>query len=113
MMENIESIKDSMEFDGRVLDSTMPVIAIFCAQWCEDSEALAPQLSCMADQYRDRIAFYKIDIDEATDLEEQYGIQVTPTVVLFEDGQVRQTWINDQDAKNYIQVLEKLVGAHA
>jgi thioredoxin-like negative regulator of GroEL len=112
-MENIEQIKDSAEFDGRVLDSTMPVIAIFYAQWCEDSEALAPELSRMANQYRDRITFYKIDIDEATDLEEQYGIAVTPTVVLFEDGQVRQTWMNDKDPKNYLQTLDKIVGAHA
>ena len=106
MFETIESIHNSREFQRTVLQSDRPVLAIFYTDWCEDSYKLQSVLSELLKDYGDRVRVVKADTDKAPDLEQLYQIKVTPTVLLFEHGEITRRWNNDLELGDYRQVLE-------
>lgn len=113
MMDNIPTIRNRSEFQKRVLDSDLPVVATFYAQWCEDSAQLSGQLEQMADEYGDRMKFVKVDIDQSGDLEQIFKIYVTPTVLLIESGEITQRWENDQESRDYRGAFDATLSRHA
>ncbi len=77
----------SEEFEQKVLHSDKPVIVDFFADWCGPCKMLSPVLEALASKNND-IDFYKINVDENTDLAEKYSVSSIPNVLIFKNGQV-------------------------
>ena len=73
-------------FQKAVLDSPIPVIVDFWANWCGPCRMLAPILEEIAAERSD-VLIAKVDVDENTGLATRYGISSIPTLILFKDGQ--------------------------
>ena len=78
----------SASFEAEVLRSSEPVLVDFWATWCPPCRMIAPAISALADAYAGRAKVAKIDVDEAPDLAEKFGIQSIPTLLVFKNGQV-------------------------
>jgi thioredoxin 1 len=74
------------DFEQRVLNSKLPVIVDFTADWCPPCRALAPLYARLSDSYQDQLSFAKLDGDQNTLVPAQLGIQAFPTLVLFAEG---------------------------
>lgn len=74
-------------FEADVLQSTVPVLAVFSAAWCGPCRAIAPLLEQVA-QERDDIKIYKIDVDESRDTAVKHNVRGVPTLLLFKAGEV-------------------------
>ena len=77
---------NSKEFNEKVLNSKKPVLVDFFASWCGPCKMIAPLIEKMAEEKKDKIDVYKLDIDQASDLAAQYGVQSIPTLVIFKGG---------------------------
>lgn len=86
-----------------------PVAAVFHAEWCPYCRRFMPTFAKLAEEYGDPIRFVSIDVDDAPDLEEAYDIGKIPTVLLLEDGEILERWVNEQDAETYRGRLESAV----
>ena len=86
MKEVIVSVNN---FDGEVLNASGKVLVDFWATWCGPCQMLAPTVSAIADKYDGKVKVCKVDIDENIALAEKYNIEVIPTLVLFENGEVK------------------------
>lgn len=75
-------------FDAEVLHSSLPVVVDFYATWCGPCRTLAPRVEDVAQQFAGRIRFFKVNIDEASNLAERYHIEAIPTLLFFRDGVV-------------------------
>lgn len=84
-MENIIHIT-SADFDEVVLNSNKPVIVDFFADWCGPCKALSPLLETIANEYKDKILFVKVNVDEETDIAQEFSVMSIPTLVLIENG---------------------------
>ncbi len=84
-MSNVIEIT-SAEFEERVLRSPIPVLVDFCAEWCGPCRLLAPILAELADELGGRVAVFKVDATETTDLVHRLGISALPTVSIFNQG---------------------------
>ncbi len=83
---SIQSIKEDA-FEGEVVNSSIPVLIDFWAEWCGPCKEIAPILEEIADEMETKIKIVKINIDENPNIPNQYGIQSIPTLIIFKKGE--------------------------
>lgn len=95
-------------FTEEVLNSKIPVIVDFWANWCGPCKMLAPVLEQVAEEYKDKIKVCKVNIDDEQDLAVEYQIMSIPTVLFFKDGKLVKTsvgFVSMSELKELIDTL--------
>jgi len=77
------------DFAADVLQSDKPVLVDFWAEWCGPCKAIGPALEEIADEMTDKVKVVKLNIDENPTTPQQYGVRGIPTLLIFENGQVK------------------------
>ena len=90
MSDNIIHVSDD-SFEQEVLQSEMPVLIDYWAEWCGPCKMIAPVLEEVAIEYADKIRVAKLNIDENPATPPKYGIRGIPTLMLFKNGEVEAT----------------------
>ncbi|MDR0442501.1 MAG: thioredoxin [Treponema sp.] len=83
-MSSIEITDDN--FQTEVLQSSVPALIDFWAPWCGPCKMIGPMIEQLAEEYKGRIKFCKVNVDEENALAEQHGIVSIPTLVLYKNG---------------------------
>ncbi len=105
MSEKIVHTSDS-NFDNDVLQSDKPVLLDFWAEWCSPCKMIAPLLTEAADEYADRLAVVKLNIDENPNTPQKFGIRSIPTLMLFKDGAVQAQKLGTMSKSQLIDFLD-------
>lgn len=74
------------DFAEQVLNSPLPVIVKFSAQWCPPCHALAPVYQQLSVEYQGKLRFAQLDADEQPQAPITFGVQGLPTLLIFKDG---------------------------
>jgi thioredoxin 1 len=78
-------------FEQDVLQSQLPVLVDYWAEWCGPCKMIAPILDEVAKEYEGRIKVAKLNIDENLNTPPKYGFRGIPTLMLFKNGNVEAT----------------------
>ncbi|MBT3622969.1 MAG: thioredoxin TrxA [Gammaproteobacteria bacterium] len=89
-MTDIQHVSDE-SFDSDVLNSGVPVLVDYWAEWCGPCKVIAPVLEEIASEYDGKIKVCKLDIDANEATPPKYGIRGIPTLMLFKNGNVEAT----------------------
>jgi thioredoxin 1 len=89
-MVDIQHVSDE-SFDSDVLNSDVPVLVDYWAEWCGPCKVIAPVLEEIAAEYDGKIKICKLDIDANEATPPKYGIRGIPTLMLFKNGNVEAT----------------------
>jgi thioredoxin 1 len=95
-------------FKDEVLESDVPVLVDFWAEWCMPCKMIAPVLDEMSSEYEGKLKIGKLNVDEQAELAAQYNIVSIPTMLVFKDGEV----VNQQIGAVPRLRIEKLVKDH-
>ncbi|MCK5395614.1 MAG: thiol reductase thioredoxin [Gammaproteobacteria bacterium] len=80
---------DSFEQD--VLQSEIPVLVDYWAEWCGPCKMIAPILEEIVNDYAGKLKIAKLNIDENSATPPKYGIRGIPTLMIFKEGDVEAT----------------------
>ncbi|RLB05800.1 MAG: thioredoxin [Deltaproteobacteria bacterium] len=87
MAEDLIILSDD-NFDAEIGNSELPFLVDFWAAWCAPCHMIAPAVEELAREYRGRVKFGKMNVDENPLTPGRFGIRSIPTLLLFKDGQV-------------------------
>jgi len=84
-MKSLAQFSDST-FKQDVLESDLPVLVDFWAEWCGPCHMITPIVEQIAQDYQGRLKVGKLNVDENPQIAAQFGIRGIPTLLLFDQG---------------------------
>lgn len=102
----IQSIMGEDSFQKTVLQSKLPVLVDFWANWCAPCLAAAPILEGLAKEYDEKINFAKVNVEDNSSLAAKYGVAAIPTMLIFKDGQPVQQIVGLKPKKELKKILD-------
>ena len=92
MSETVAKIRES-DFEKEVVQSGLPVVADFYADWCGPCRMVSPIIESLSKEFAGKAKFVKIDTDANQDLAAKFNIMSIPTVMFFSGGKVKDVVI--------------------
>jgi len=108
MGKDTVTVSDS-QFKAEVLDSSTPVLVDFWATWCAPCRAIAPAVDELATQYKGKVKVAKVDVDEAQEVAQQFGIRSIPTLLVFKGGKVVEQIVGAVPKSKLEAALQKVI----
>uniref|UniRef100_A0A4X2L7I5 Thioredoxin, mitochondrial n=1 Tax=Vombatus ursinus TaxID=29139 RepID=A0A4X2L7I5_VOMUR len=102
-------IRDGPDFQERVLNSDIPVVVDFHAQWCGPCKILGPRLEKMVARQDGKVVMAKVDVDENTDLAVDFEVCAVPTVLAIKNGDVVNKFVGLKNEEQLEAFLKKLI----
>ncbi len=96
-------------FDKDVLQSTIPVLVDFWAEWCGPCRMQNPILEELEKTFEGKVAIAKLNVDENPQTAAKFGIMSIPTLLLFKGGQVVKQMVGVQSKDKLVEEFNKVI----
>jgi len=105
---NMIKVVNDKNFNEEIADSDNIVVVDFWAPWCGPCKMVAPIMEELATQYKDKVTFYKINIDQEKELAQTFNIQSIPALLYIPVKGQPQMAVGLSSKDGYIQQIQSL-----
>jgi len=95
-------------FAQQVLQSPVPVLVDFWAEWCNPCKMIMPLLDELADEYDGKVKIGKVNVEEQQSLAAEYGIRAIPTLLLFNKGEIAEQMVGAKSRRDFKASLDRV-----
>jgi len=106
MIAMAELTLTGQNFEQEVLLAKEPVLVDFWATWCGPCRMLAPVIEEIANEYAGKVKVGKVNVDDERELALEYGVSSIPTVMVFQNGEVKETSVGYRPKEEIEQLLK-------
>lgn len=97
-------------WDTEVLNSELPVLVDFWAEWCGPCRMIAPMVDAVADEYNGKLKVGKLNVDDNGGSAARYNVRGIPTLLLFKGGKVVEQRVGAVSKDDLKKMVESHVG---
>jgi|TARA_B110000037_G_scaffold202558_1_gene244835 thioredoxin 1 len=90
MNNSISHLTDET-FEEEVMQSNIPVLVDYWAEWCGPCKMIAPILDSLTDEYAGKLKIAKLNIDDNQKTPQKFAVRGIPTLMIFKNGNVEAT----------------------
>ena len=94
-------------FENEVVQSNVPVLVDFWAEWCGPCRVMAPILDELAPGYKGKLKIGKLNVDENQDAPTKFGVMNIPTMIVFKNGKEAQRLVGSLSKADLQQKLDQ------
>lgn len=102
--------EDNFQQEAIEASKNKPVLVDFYADWCGPCKMQGPIIDEVAEEVSDKAIVGKVNIDEHQSVASQYKVMSIPTLILFKDGEAKETLSGMQAKDNLLELIEKYSG---
>ncbi len=107
--ENVVELTDG-NFEAEVLDSDVPVLVDFWAEWCMPCKMIGPTIHELADEYAGKVKVGQVDTDSNREVSLKFNISAIPTLILFKSGQMAKKLVGLQQKTDIKAAIDEVLG---
>lgn len=96
-------------FEEKVIQSQIPVLVDFAAEWCPPCKILGPVVEQIAQEYEGRALVCHLDVDRAPNLAREYRVMSIPTIIFFKDGKPADSSTGAVPKQKLTEILDRLL----
>lgn len=97
-------------FEQEVMNSDVPVLVDFWAEWCMPCRMLGPIIDEIATEFEGKAKVGKVDTDANREVSLKFEISAIPTVLLIKDGQIVQKFVGVNGKQEYVDAINNAIG---
>ncbi|MEE8514359.1 MAG: thioredoxin [Gammaproteobacteria bacterium] len=102
-------IVNDENFDDEVLQSDIPVLVDFWAEWCGPCKVIGPTIDALAADYQGKVKVAKLNVDENPQAAGRFGVHSIPTLIVFNDGAAQQAAIGVKSKGQLAGLIDQYV----
>ena len=103
----ITQISDAKSWETDVINSDKPVFVDFWAEWCGPCRMVSPVVEELAGDYDGKVAFVKVNVDNAGSLAQKYNVFSIPTLILFKNGEIAAQQVGAASKESYKNMIDR------
>ncbi|WP_035765651.1 thioredoxin [Butyrivibrio sp. NC2002] len=96
-------------FEEEVLNSKLPVLIDFMADWCGPCKMMAPMIEEFAKEYEGELKVGQINVDEQPEIAQKYGVMSIPMFAFIKDGELVDSAVGAQSKAKIQGMIDKVL----
>jgi thioredoxin 1 len=89
--DNLEIVVKESNFKSEVLESKIPCLVDFWAEWCSPCKMIAPHLKTIAKDYKGKLKVCKINVDDSPNLASRFSVMSIPALFIFKNAKIEES----------------------
>jgi len=108
MSDQIVHVSDAT-FEAEVLNSDLPVLVDFWAEWCGPCKMIAPVLDELAVEFEGKLKICKVDVDANPDIPQKLSVRGIPTLIVFKGGNAEATKVGALSKTQLTEFVQEVI----